>query len=82
MVEGNPDIHLLLADDITTVEDPKKDQYPPNIYYNSFLVSWSHQFDGDIQWYSSLGHSTKAYAVPLYQKHLKGDIQYILSFEN
>ena len=82
LVEMNPDIHVLLAADMTTVEDPKKDEYPANIYYNSFPISWSHQFDGGIQWYSSLGHSIEAYALPLYQKHLKGGIQYILSLED
>ena len=51
LVEMNPDIHVLLAADMTTVEDPKKDGYHANIYYNSFPISCRHKFDGGIQRY-------------------------------
>jgi len=78
-IEMNPDIHVLLAADMTTVEDPKKGEYPGNIFNDSFPLAWCHEFDGGKQWYSSLGHSIEAYALPLYQEHLKGGLQYILS---
>lgn len=78
-VEMNPDIHVLLAADMTTVEDPKKGEYPSNIFNDSFPLAWYHQFEGGKQWYTSLGHPIEAYSLKLYQDHLKGGLQYILS---
>ncbi|MGB1020364.1 MAG: ThuA domain-containing protein [Flavobacteriaceae bacterium] len=80
-IEMNPDIHVLLAADMTTVEDPKKGEYPSNIFNDSFPLAWCHQFEGGKQWYSSLGHPIEAYSLALYQEHLRGGIQYILSLK-
>jgi len=80
-IEMNPDIHVLLAADMTTVEDAKKGEYPSNIFNDSFPLAWCHEFEGGKQWYSSLGHPISAYSLELYQNHIKGGIQYILSLE-
>ncbi|MBT6161899.1 MAG: ThuA domain-containing protein [Flavobacteriaceae bacterium] len=77
--ELNPDIHVLLAADMTTVEDKRKGEYPSNTFQDSFPIAWYHTFEGGRQWYSSLGHSIESYADKDFQDHLKGGIQYILN---
>lgn len=56
----NPDINVLLAADLTTVDDDKKDEYPGEIFGRYFPLSWCHEFDGGRQWYTALGHKTGA----------------------
>ncbi len=74
----NPDIHVLLAADLTTVKDPKSDEYPFDIFGERFPVAWCHEFDGGRQWYTSLGHQIEHYDDPIYQQHLLGGILWAL----
>ncbi|MFT7036667.1 MAG: type 1 glutamine amidotransferase [Cyclobacteriaceae bacterium] len=74
----NPDIHVLLAADMTSVEDKKKNEYPFDIYGNYFPIAWSHQFDGGNQWYTAIGHRIDHYDDPTFQKHLLGGIQWAI----
>lgn len=77
----NPDIKVLLAADMDTVEDEGKDQYPGETFGNRFPLSWSHRFEGGRQWYSALGHSPDFYQDELFRAHLKGGILWILGID-
>ena len=75
----NPDIHVLLAADMTTVEDPKKLEYPSDFFGDYFPLCWSHEFDGGRQWYTALGHDAETYDDPVFRKHLRGGILWVLN---
>nr|WP_099563216.1 ThuA domain-containing protein [Gaetbulibacter sp. 4G1] len=75
----NPDINVLLSADMTTVEDKKKSEYPNNIFGNYFPICWSHEFEGGRQWYTALGHDSETYDNPIFRKHLKGGILWVLN---
>jgi type 1 glutamine amidotransferase len=70
----NPDIHVLMAHDLTTVNDPKK----TDLYGTSFPSVWCHQFDGGREWYTALGHSGAKYSDPIFRKHILGGIEWVL----
>jgi len=74
----NPDIHVLLSADMTTVEDKRKSEYPSTIFGNYFPLCWSHEFDGGRQWYTALGHDAETYNDPIFRKHLRGGILWVL----
>lgn len=75
----NPDIHVLLSADLTTVEDKKKSEYPNVTFGNFFPICWSHEFEGGRQWYTSLGHDAETYNDPTFRKHLRGGILWVLN---
>lgn len=77
----NPDIHVLLSADMTTVEDKNKSEYPNNIFGNYFPLCWYHEFDGGRQWYTALGHDAETYNDPIFRKHLKGGILWVLNLK-
>lgn len=74
----NPDIHVLLAADMSTVEDEGKAEYPGQTFGEKFPLCWCHQFEGGRQWYSALGHNPEFYKNELFRVHLKGGILWIL----
>ncbi len=74
----NPDIHVLLAADLTTVEDEGKLEYPGNTFGTTFPIAWYHEFDGGRQWFTALGHSIEDYSDPLFVKHMLGGIQWAM----
>jgi type 1 glutamine amidotransferase len=43
MPEGR---HILLAGDLTTLDDPAKDKYPGQQFGDEFPLAWRRQFDG------------------------------------
>lgn len=73
----NPDIHVLTAADLRTVEDPEKHEYPGEVFGNYFPISWYHEFDGGRQWHTSLGHAAEYYDDPLFQNHILGGIKWV-----
>ncbi len=73
----NPDIHVLIAADLRTVEDEKKQEYPGEIFGNYFPISWCHEFDGGRQWHTSLGHSAEYYDDKAFQNHILGGIEWV-----
>ncbi len=77
----NPNIHVLVASDLTTVEDEKKSEYPGDIFGDTFPTTWCHTTDGGRQWYTSLGHRPEHYSDPTFMKHILGGIQWVLSDE-
>lgn len=75
----NPDIHVLLAADLTTVDDKEKSKYPGDVFGNYFPLCWSHEFEGARQWYTALGHDAETYNDPTFRKHLRGGILWVLN---
>ena len=76
--ELNPDIHIILATDLTSIDDEEVMDYPDNIFGNYFPVTWHHRFDGGYQWYTSLGHTPESYDDPVFMNHILGGIQWVL----
>ena len=75
----NPDIHVLLAADLRTVEDENQAEYPGEIFGNYFPLSWCHQFDGGREFYTALGHKIEYYSNPEYRAHLAGGIGWVVA---
>jgi len=74
----NPDIHVLLAADMTTVEDKGKAEYPGETFGQYFPLCWCHEFEGGRQWYTALGHNPEFYKDETFRKHLRGGVLWIL----
>lgn len=74
----NPDINILLAADLTTIEDTEKEKYPGTIFGNYFPLAWCHEFDGGRQFYTALGHESRHYEDKLFLQHLLGGIQWAM----
>ncbi len=76
--ELNPDIHVLLSVDLTTVKDKGRDEYPGRTFGDYFPLCWCHTWDGGREWYTALGHDASFYDDPLFRKHLGGGIEWVL----
>lgn len=74
----NPDIHVLLAADLTTVKDEKKTEYPGAVFGNYFPLAWCHTFEGGRQFYTALGHKAAYYKDEKFLKHLEGGIKWAM----
>ncbi|MBN1819762.1 MAG: ThuA domain-containing protein [Prolixibacteraceae bacterium] len=77
----NPDIHILLAADMTTVEDEGKAEYPDETFGERFPLCWCHNFEGGRQWYSAIGHNPEFYEDELFRAHIRGGILWILGID-
>lgn len=77
----NPDIHVLIAADLRTIEDEKTKEYPGDVFGNYFPLAWYHTFDGGRQFYTALGHKIEHYSDPLLVKHILGGILWTLDRE-
>lgn len=73
--EVNPDLHVLLAHNLSTLLDDKD---KPDFYGASSPSAWCHTFDGGRQWYTSLGHDSTTYFKPDFQQHILGGIQWVI----
>ena len=69
-----PDLHVLLAGDLATLDDPAKSQYPGNQFGSEFPLAWRHQFDGGREWYLALGHKPEYYSNPKLTRLILGGI--------
>lgn len=74
----NPQNHVLLAADMTTVDDDKKAEYPGSTFGDNFPLCWSKELYGGRQWYTALGHSKEFYENPVFLQHIMGGIQWVL----
>ncbi|MFC2097146.1 ThuA domain-containing protein [Bacteroidota bacterium] len=70
----NPDIHVVLAVDLSTVNDTKREEYPGVTFGDLFPAAWYHEFDGGRLFYSALGHEPEHYSDPKFIKHILGGI--------
>jgi type 1 glutamine amidotransferase len=75
----NPDIHVLLSVDLTTIEDENKAEYPGEVFGQQFPLAWCHEFDGGRQFYTALGHDSWFYEDPLFVEHLRGGLLWVLA---
>jgi uncharacterized protein len=66
--------HVLLAGDLTTLDDPAKDTYPGKLFGDEFPLAWRHEFEGGRSWYTALGHQKEHYSDPRLMKHILGGI--------
>jgi type 1 glutamine amidotransferase len=71
--EVNPDLHVLLAHNLSSLLDDKD---KPDFYGASSPSAWCHEFDGGRQWYTSLGHDSATYFKPDFQRHILGGIEW------
>jgi len=74
----NPDIRVLLAGDLSTVVDEKKEEYPGKTFGDLFPLAWCHEFEGGRQFYTALGHKPEHYKDENYIRHLTGGIRWAL----
>ncbi len=74
----NPDIHVLLAADLSTIDDPEMNEYPGTTFGSLFPISWCHEFDGGKQFYTALGHNPDHYRNENFRAHLQGGLQWML----
>lgn len=74
----NPDISILLAADLSTIEDHLKNDYPGQTFGNYTPIAWYHEYDGGRQFYTALGHKIEHYSDPFFIQHLLGGIQWVL----
>lgn len=68
------DLHVLLAGDLTKLDDPGKETYPGKMFGDEFPLAWRHQFDGGREWYTALGHKPQHYSDPKLTKLILGGI--------
>ena len=74
----NPDMGVLLAARLETVEDEKKSEYPGDTFGKLFPLSWYRETDLGRVWYTALGHKKEYYHDPDFQQHLLGGILWVL----
>lgn len=74
----NPDIRVLLAADLRSIEDEEMKDYPGDTFGNYTPISWCHEFEGGRQFYTALGHKKEHYNDELFLKHLLGGIRWAL----
>lgn len=75
--EMNPAIHVLITNDLSTIEDDRKDNFP-KLFGNDFPGAWYHEYEGGRSWYTSYGHSPEDYEDPVFMKHILGGIIYAI----
>ena len=76
------DLHILLAGDLNTLNDPEKDKYKNPKYGDEVPLCWCHQFDGGREWYTALGHQKEHYADPVFAQHILGGILWAMGETN
>lgn len=74
----NPAIHVLLAVDLTTIDDDKKMEYPGVVFGDLFPLAWVHHFEGTRVFYTALGHKIGYYEDKQFRQHLKGGIEWVM----
>ncbi len=79
MPEG---LHVLLAGDLTKLEDPGKEKYPGKKFGDEFPLAWRHQFDGGREFYTALGHKKEHYSDPRLTRHILGGILWAMGESN
>ena len=78
-VDHMPDgLHVLLAGDLTTLNDPGKEKYPGKKFGDEFPLAWRHEFEGGRAWYTALGHKPEHYSDPKLVQHLLGGIRWAM----
>jgi type 1 glutamine amidotransferase len=71
----NPDLHVVMAHDLTTVDDKEK----PLWFGQSYPSAWCHSWDGGRQFYTALGHDGSMYNDPVFRAHILGGLQWVVA---
>jgi len=66
--------HILLAGDLTTLDDPAREKYPGRMFGDEFPLAWRRKFEGARTWYTALGHKPEHYSDPKLTQHILGGI--------
>jgi type 1 glutamine amidotransferase len=74
--------HILLAGDLTTLDDPAKEKYPGKQFGDEFPLAWRQEFDGGREWYTALGHKPEHYSDPKLTQHILGGILWAMGEKN
>jgi type 1 glutamine amidotransferase len=74
----NPDIRILLAVDLTTVEDPERGTYPGVVFGDTSPLAWVHEFEGSRQFFTALGHKIEHYSDPMFRRHLQAGLLWVM----
>lgn len=77
----NPANHVVLAADLTTVGDEKREEYPANIFGDLFPLAWCRETTHGRVFYTALGHEPEDYSEPKFVKHLWRGIRWVLEDE-
>lgn len=78
----NPASHILLAADMGTIQDDKKEEYPASVFGKRFPLAWCQETPLGRVWYTALGHKAEYYANPDFLQHLLGGILWVLEANN
>lgn len=78
MDQLNPDIQVLMAARLNTVEDEKMAEYPGEAFGKLFPLSWCRETELGRIWYTALGHKKEYYHKPDFLQHLLGGILWVL----
>ncbi len=72
--EYNPQVRVLMAHDLSTIED---DEEKPYAFGNDYPSVWCNTFDGGRQWYTSYGHDDHIFKDELFMQHILGGIKWV-----
>ena len=75
----NKSLRPLLVTDPGKLDDPKKDEYPGNLFGDAMPLAWYHEFEGGRSFYTALGHKKEHYQDPILLKHIRGGILWAIS---
>jgi type 1 glutamine amidotransferase len=78
----NPDINVLLAVDLKTIEDEEMEKYPGDTFGDLFPLAWYHEYDGGREFFTALGHDPEHYKDESFRKHLTAGILWALDLQN
>lgn len=73
MTEMGDDLHVLLAGDLKTLQDPEKAKSAGK-HSEFYPLAWRHEFQGGRSWYTALGHKIEHYSDPRLTQHILGGI--------
>lgn len=73
-----PNLHVLLEMDATTVASPKRDAWKLKFEGDRYPLAWCQTVGKGRSFYTAVGHDKEAYADPLFRKHLQGAILWAL----
>lgn len=69
-----PNLHVLLEMDATTVASPKREAWKLKFEGDRYPLAWCHTVGKGRSFYTALGHDKEAYADPAFRQHLEGGI--------
>ena len=67
-----------ISKDLNVIMTIDESSYEGGENGESHPMAWYHDYDGGRSFYTALGHSIESYDEPLFRKHLKGALEYIV----